>query len=165
VAAGCQGPNRPPVNTAWTLRDNPRLPTDSINRFYSYDKFAALRDRRYEGYVILEAEAITETKIRIDRVAEAFPDDSRVEIAKELAGKARSSARNVGSHLPPPIEVYVIFYRTSEQRIGALVYGEELPAAGAPSSNRASLFLYVVGDTATELAPNDLSTVKLQTPP
>ncbi|HVU17707.1 MAG TPA: hypothetical protein VHD32_12330 [Candidatus Didemnitutus sp.] len=164
LLAACAGTRTAPPDTPWTLRRNPRLPTDEIAQFYEPEKFVHVLDEKYAGYVILEGEAPDNRSVRVDRVAEAFPDHSLDVLARGLVANARVSGHQVGSHLAPRVEVFVVFYATKAGTLGALVYGRELPAAESRTQYK-SLFMKVVDDANTALTPNGPGATKLEPNP
>jgi len=164
AAAPGQSAQSSPAPGAPTLRQSPRLPSEEISEFYSSEKFAVLRDVSYKGYVMFEAVALPDQTIRIDRVVESYPDHSRDTAAKSLAGLARIAAHTVGSHLPPHIEVYVIFYPSPGRPESALIFAREPPSTRLFQSSAVTMYLSVVNDVRHRLAPNDVD-VYVTTPP
>lgn len=125
LLAGCAAGDISSKTPAWTLQDNPRAPYKLLEKFFDPAKWGTVRKMKYDGYVELRGTVNEDHSVNIGHVYEAFPDDSRNELAMEFSKKVRMSPVKVGSHVRPGAKIYVYFYERGHSPHEALVVAEQ----------------------------------------
>jgi hypothetical protein len=124
LLAGCAGPGATGEVGSPTLAGNPRLPAQTIARFYSATEWEALKDRRYDGYAILRGPIGDDNRVTGPIVVESFPDKSRSNLALTLSRRVKIAPTTIGTHVRPTARVYVVFYETPKPR-RAIIFAEQ----------------------------------------
>jgi hypothetical protein len=133
MLAGCAAPPAgsamPDAPRGRTLDSNPLAPFSTLRLFYDADKWNVLKNMEYAGYVIYNGTIRDDGSVRLGRIREAWPDESRNRLAQAFAATVRINALSVGTRVAPRAEVFVFFYETDPLPGWALVIGQQ---AGGP---------------------------------
>ncbi|HEY5079440.1 MAG TPA: hypothetical protein VII43_06315, partial [Opitutaceae bacterium] len=97
------------VTDSDTLSGNPTIETGDLRPLYSDERWSALENRRYEGYVVMEAVAEGDS-LRILKRIESIPDHTRDEMAMDFAGRMKVRRESPGTFFAQRKRVYAIFY-------------------------------------------------------
>jgi hypothetical protein len=144
LLSGCSTQSSLQVVAARSLAGNPRLPGSVIAHFYTGSGWDTVKNLPYDAFVILRGDIQPDRHIKISRIVESFPDDSRIALAREYSRHARITPVTVGTHVHPMAEVYVIFYDTAPGRRQALVFADQVGNPAATDSFGGRGYLYIV---------------------
>ena len=112
-----------------TLAGNSHLPEGVLKRTFTNERWDRIKDRPYDGYVIIRGNLDADGLLSMGQVVEKYPDGSRNEMARALSRNIRFDPVDVGSNIHPSAEIYVVFYEDKLPRV-AYVFGKQLQTVG-----------------------------------
>ncbi|PTY08455.1 hypothetical protein DB347_02415 [Opitutaceae bacterium EW11] len=113
------------------MATNRRLRGAALQGYYTAAEWSALKDVRFDGYVILRGALNHDGSVHSPASFISYPDHSRDEMAVSFSKRIRLKPTQVGSHISPWAEIYVVFYESGRKPSEALVYGEQIGATAA----------------------------------
>ncbi len=145
LLAGCESvPTTVSPNLTHTLVGNGHLPNEEIRDFYPPEQWAQVADRPYAGFVILRGVVNWDNEVKANRVRMAYPDESRVELARRFSSEIKLPLSMAGSRVKPNAEVYVVFYDNDDGSHTALVFAKQLSQHGMSQTIARDRYLTVV---------------------
>jgi len=117
-----------------SLEGNSRIPSKVIRRMIKPQQWKKIKNRPYDGYVILRGTLDADGHFRTDQVVEAWPDGSRNEMAKDLSGNIQILPFMVGTNVYPNAEVYTVFYEKQNPHL-AYAFGKQLDTVGPSNAD------------------------------
>ena len=128
LLSGCETTTTPIAERAieHTLLGNPKLPAKELELFYQGENAKMLKNLPYSSYVIFRGSIERDGSINLRKVWDAYPDESRTEVARAFASAATVAPSSVGGRVRPTAEVYVIFYDYQDAPGGrALIFAQQ----------------------------------------
>ena len=147
LAGGCASAPAPVRTAGNSLATTGSFPTTEIESFFPPSQWRKLRELAFAGYVVMDAQVRANGSLNLTRIRASFPDDARNAQALGFARAVELKAANIGSHLAPEAEVYVIFFQPSLDGRLALTFAREL-AEPHPGSERRAMFLRTTNYTS-----------------
>jgi hypothetical protein len=108
-----------------SIAGNDKIPDDALVGYYDRNTWERVRRTPYDGYVILEGNALQDKSFKVLSIKESFPNDDRNEVAMEYAQRIPVYSIDVNSHVKPKVEVYVVFFETYSTPNRALVFAKQ----------------------------------------
>lgn len=124
-----------------TIGANPRFADELLRVFYDDDQWRTVSRREYDAYVTFDAYVNADRTLQLRGVREVYPDLAMASLARSFAGHARLSPITVGTRIPPPARVHVIFYNLGGPTRLALVFAEQTLGAVAAERHGGALYL------------------------
>jgi hypothetical protein len=126
------------------LKGNSRLPDRELKAFYDTADWKRIVNMPYTAYVIFNGTVNRDNVIKISKIKESYPDDSRDEQARLYATQTQSDDLHTGSRTRPRVRVYVVFYENEGGSNRALVFTKKTgDIAHTDSANRSIFMRYV----------------------
>jgi hypothetical protein len=141
LLCGCTSNVGPGVPAVPTLAGDRRLPAGDIERFFSPTQWQKLRDLGYDGFVIMDAQVRADGSLRVGKVRDSYPDASWHTLARQFGEEARLRAASVGSHIDPPAEVFVVFFKRAFDGNLALIFARQ-KSDPAPGMTQKAVYLH-----------------------
>jgi hypothetical protein len=127
-----------------SLRTVHNFPITEIEQFYTPPAWKLIYDAPISGYVVMNATIQTDEQVHVFAQVASYPDHSRDALAKQFAARVRIAGPNVGSHLAPTADVYIIFYDSDRQAMQAVVFAKQHESASARKMARGDFYLEVI---------------------
>ena len=126
---------KPPANT---LIGNDRLPHEEMGRLSQPSQWELIRDLEYSGYAIMEGRVDDDGQVRVTRMVERYPDDSRNQLAYALGNTVVIHAATIGTKMGPKALVYIVFYEKLSGRNLAFIFAKQVDFSAPGVSGVAS---------------------------
>ncbi len=126
-----------------TIRTTPELDLAVLRNMFGSRHWHQVVDMPYDHYVIFNATVRKDRSLRIHRVETTFPDDSRLELARQFARNARLAPVTVGTRVAPSAKICVVFFEKGNGPKEALVYAELTSMAAAAGRTGGTEYLNI----------------------
>ena len=135
---GCVSQQLKPAVRANTLTGNDRLPHLEMELMSQPKQWELMRNLEYSGYEIIAGQIGDDGHVRITKLVESYPENSRDRLAYALAGKVVLKASIIGTRMPPAAEIYIVFYEKLGDSNLAFVYARQVDYTVAGPSRTAA---------------------------
>ena len=164
LLGGCT--TQPATTASDTLAGNPTIDTSDVRLLYSPERWSAVENRKYDGYVVMEGVPEADSSVKIQKVVEAIPDHGRDDMAMEFGSRLKAIPETSGTYFTPKIRVYAVFYTGALGSHSALVFTYQPPSSAFTKRGESHGDAYVTAyDPASwQLADGTLSIGENLTP-
>jgi hypothetical protein len=96
-----------------------------MEQLFSPMQWQKLRDLEFDAFVVMDADIREDGTLRLGKVRERYPNASWDYLAGAFGSEANLRAATVGSHIDPPAEVCVVFFKKEIDGSLVLIFAQQ----------------------------------------
>lgn len=110
LLGGCASETSVPPSRSALSRGADPVPWQEIESILNPRQSRTLESLKYTGYVVMDGWIDEDGTVKISRIVESFPDQTRDQLARAFGRKAVIHTPTSASMIKPSAVIYVVFY-------------------------------------------------------